>query len=36
VGKQAEVQVVMEDGTVYPQVGKLLFSDLAVIRPRER
>jgi membrane fusion protein (multidrug efflux system) len=30
VGKQAEVQVVMEDGTVYPQVGKLLFSDLAV------
>jgi membrane fusion protein (multidrug efflux system) len=30
VGKQAEVQVVMEDGTVYPQAGKLLFSDLAV------
>lgn len=30
VGKQAEVQVVMEDGTVYPHAGKLLFSDLAV------
>jgi len=30
IGKQAEVQVVMEDGTAYPHVGKLLFSDLAV------
>lgn len=30
VGKQAEVQVVMEDGSVYPHAGKLLFSDLAV------
>ena len=30
VGRQAEVQVVMEDGSVYPHAGKLLFSDLAV------
>lgn len=30
LGKHAEVQVVMEDGTVYPHGGKLLFSDLAV------
>lgn len=30
VGHQAEVQVVMEDGSVYPHTGKLLFSDLAV------
>ncbi len=30
LGQQAEVQVVMEDGSVYPHTGKLLFSDLAV------
>jgi membrane fusion protein (multidrug efflux system) len=30
LGKQADVQVVMEDGTVYSHSGKLLFSDLAV------
>ena len=30
VGRQAEVQVVMADGSVYPHAGKLLFSDLAV------
>lgn len=30
LGKQADVQVVMEDGSVYPHSGKLLFSDLAV------
>lgn len=30
VGAQAEVQVVMEDGSVYPHAGKLLFSDMAV------
>lgn len=30
LGQRAEVQVVMEDGSVYPHTGKLLFSDLAV------
>lgn len=30
VGAQADVQVVMEDGSVYPLKGKLLFSDMAV------
>ncbi|MEY8875593.1 MAG: efflux RND transporter periplasmic adaptor subunit [Leptothrix sp. (in: b-proteobacteria)] len=29
-GKGAEVRVVLEDGTEYPQPGKLLFSDLSV------
>lgn len=30
VGGGAQVQVVLEDGSVYPHTGKLLFSDLAV------
>ena len=29
-GNAAQVQVVLEDGSVYPQPGKLLFSDLTV------
>lgn len=29
-GETAKVQVLMEDGSVYPQAGKLLFSDLSV------
>ncbi len=29
-GPGAQVQVVLEDGTVHPQVGKLLFTDLTV------
>jgi membrane fusion protein (multidrug efflux system) len=28
--KETAVQIVLEDGSVYPQAGKLLFSDLAV------
>ena len=28
--ESAQVRVVMDDGTVYPQVGRLLFSDLSV------
>ncbi|MFG6416070.1 efflux RND transporter periplasmic adaptor subunit [Roseateles sp. DC23W] len=29
-GESARVQVLMEDGSVYPQAGRLLFSDLSV------
>lgn len=29
-GEAAKVQVLLEDGSVYPQAGKLLFSDLSV------
>jgi membrane fusion protein (multidrug efflux system) len=29
-GQSAQVQVVLEDGTVHPQTGKLLFTDLTV------
>ena len=32
----ASVSIVLEDGSVYPQAGKLLFSDLTSIRPRAR